>query len=646
MIKGLTKFLCILLPAFIIINLNCENEKKLNVPLKVIVLGIDGMDPNIVDNLINEKKLPNLKKLSEIGFFSPLKTTNPAESPVAWASFITGKNPGKTNLFGFLQRDTNSYFPNYSPTKFVEGNIDHFPYYINQRKGNAFWEIISKEKKEKSAVLFCPETFPPEYENGSIISGMEVPDIRGTTGAFTFYTTDSINYLPGNNIIYLKSENNNFQTFIRGPVNWLSNNKEEVKIPVYINFEKKTSSLSIKIDESIIKIDEGQWSDWVKISFPLNSSTEISGIGKFYLSEASSKKISLYLSPINIDPQDPLFKISLPEKFSKEIVKNNGLFATLGWECDTWALNDGYLDEKAFLESAYQIFNERKKILFDKIKSEKYSMIISVFGELDRIQHMFWRYIDPKSELYEKNAQPQIKNAIFNYYKMVDDLIGQVSSMIDSSTTLFLVSDHGFAPFRRSVNLNSWLVQNGFMKLNKSNSAQNSFFKDVDWNNTKAYGLGIGGIYINLEGREKNGIVKSIQYDNLRNEIIKKLLQLEDPLTKEKVIHHVYKKENIYEGEYINSAPDLVIGLIPGYRVSQLSSLGSVEKNIFNDNLRKWSGDHVSVDPSFVPGVFFTNKNAELDPIPDIKDIAPAILNIFGVKIPQQMDGTPFQIKN
>lgn len=614
--------------------------------LKLLILGVDGMDPAITEQLMGKGKLPHLAALAAAGTYSRLQTTNPAESPVAWASLITGSNPGRTGLFGFLERDPSTYQPVYAPTTFIKGRsmlnflpIEN-PRYINNRREPAFWYFLSQHGL-RSAVLWCPETFPPDEFNGEMLAGMEVPDIHGSTGTFAFYTSDESIPAIAETVIPLRFENGKAQTSIRGPSNWLTNEQEPLPIPLTLDLLDDHSALSITIDGKTQQMRPREWSEWFEMRFRLNVFTTVTAIGRFYL-QSTTPSVKLYLGPLNIDPRNPLFPISSPKQFSEELARSIGLFKTVGWETDTWGVNEGFLDEHALLTDAYETLHKQESIVLHLLEKREHGLFFAVFGGLDRLEHIFWRYRDHQHPFHNASASDEFQKAIENAYIEMDRAIGNILTRVDSQTTVMVLSDHGSVSFRRALNLNTWLVKNGFMRLRGNNDSlpQGTFFPGVDWRQTKAYALGIGGIYLNVVGREGEGMVREgEEYEKVRDEIIQKLTSLRDEKTGRAVMHRVHKREEIYGGSRLGAAPDLIVGLIPGYRVSQVSSLGGFEPDVLTDNLRRWSGDHVSVDPHFVPGVLFTNRRVQFSDPPSLIDIAPTIFGILGFAPPDSMDG-------
>jgi predicted AlkP superfamily phosphohydrolase/phosphomutase len=200
------------------------------------------------------------------------------------------------------------------------------------------------------------------------------------------------------------------------------------------------------------------------------------------------------------------------------------------------------------------------------------------------------------------------------------------------------MSDHGFKSFRRGVNINSWLYLNGYLHLKDGKTGAAEWFGDVDWTKTRAYGLGLGGIYINQKEREAQGLVAPGEETRaLKAELIRVLTGLKDDLRREVAITEVHDRDKIYGGPYKENAPDLIVGYNQGYRASWDSVTGKVSGAVFEDNTKAWSGDHC-IDPRHVPGVFFfSGRTASRTPA--ITDIAPTVLTLFGLPVPAHMDG-------
>lgn len=601
---------------------------------KVIILGIDAMDPIIIEKLMAQGRLHNFSALKIKGSYSPLATTVPSESVVAWTSFATGLSPSGHGIFDFIMRDPNNYLP-YLSLNEIENKQDKVKI-TTRRKGTAFWETLS-EKRIPSFVYFCPNTFPPNRLFGRMLSGMGVPDITGTMGKFTFYTTKVLTKEDRDSrgrIIQVEPNNQIVKTELYGPKVSFENSQTETKIPLEIVLNQKEQRILIHFQKNNLSLKKGIWSNWQKVSFSLGPFKMAYGIVKFYL-KSVEPEFELYVSPVNLDPQRPPFSISYPFNYSKKLAKKVGLYYTQGMPHDTWALTEDRLGEKAFLEHADGILNEKINILREELGQFKSGLFFFYFDTLDMTQHMFWRYIDPLHPLYEPGYP--CKDTIFNYYEKIDRIIGEALNYLDKDTTLIVLSDHGFNSFRFGVHLNRWLLENGYLFLKEGETENNEFFENVDWSKTKAYALGFGGIYLNKIGREYYGILDESEAQGVKQKIRKELKEFRNPDTQELIVNNIYDAQEIYNGPYLKDAPDLFVGFNAGYRASWQTALGGQSSVVIEENKRKWSGDHL-IDPILVPGVIFINKKVDLKN-PSIMDLAPTILDLFGIDKPNKMQG-------
>jgi predicted AlkP superfamily phosphohydrolase/phosphomutase len=249
--------------------------------------------------------------------------------------------------------------------------------------------------------------------------------------------------------------------------------------------------------------------------------------------------------------------------------------------------------------------------------------------------------------MYDAGLAAKHGDAIEKVYRRADALVGKLLEKIPENTTFMVMSDHGFHSFRRGVNLNTWLVQNGYMKFEGEQKSaaelfgRGKFFEGVDWSATKAYAVGLGQIYFNLRGREGQGVVSpGAEYKALQDEMRSKLLEVKDPDTGEPVFRDIYRRDDIYKGDYIQNAPDLQVGFNTGYRVGWQDTLGGVTRSVVENNNRKWSGDHCATATEISAGVLFSNRRINTDS-PSIMDLSPTILTLLGVPLPGDVDGKP-----
>ncbi len=334
--------------------------------------------------------------------------------------------------------------------------------------------------------------------------------------------------------------------------------------------------------------------------------------------------------------------VSHPPFYATYLAKRIGPYSTLGLAEDTWALNEGVIDDGTFLRQTYDIDRERESMFFAALDRLRKGSLVCVFDATDRIQHMFWRYLEKDHPAGRNREKAEHRDAIRELYKHNDALVGRVMERLEDGDVLMVISDHGFSSFRRGVNLNSWLLREGYLVLKDGADGASEWLRDVDWTKTRAYCLGLTGMFLNVKGREQHGIVEpGAGVEALKAEIIKKLSGLKDADKREVGIREAFDTSALYSGPYLENAPDLLIGYNAGYRTSWDCATGVVAGPVFEDNVKAWSGDHC-IDPRLVPGVFFCNRRVDTED-PALIDIAPTALRLFGVEPPAHMDGRPLQ---
>lgn len=691
---------------------------------KVVIIGFDGADYKLTDQWIKEGKLPNMAKLKQQGTFVPLMPTNPPQTPVSWASFATSLNPGRTKIFDFLKRDKGSYYPTFAMmtegTKpflfglrnplyigligagaiililiitliFVKRRVlitiiflviaagiffagyefankylpVKMPYAINNRQGKTFWRIAA-ENGIKTTVFRVPITYPAEdLIDGEMLSGLGVPDMRGTIGQPSIYTDDSSLSAKENEfsikIMLIDPDQNPIKTEILGPRNKFfydpekRDEMEEKNVPerintpleLFVDWKKEQVTVNANNQKALLKVKG--WSDWFVLDFKFNPVINLKGIARFYLASLHPRFV-LYMSPLHFHPSNHKLNFSYPADWAEILSKQFGLFKTMGWAVDTWTITSDLVDEDHFLDDMYFTVDQWEKMMKGLMTKNDYRLYIQVYYFTDRIQHVLWRLIDPQHPLYNKAKAEKYGKAIFDSYVKMDQIIGEAMALLPPDTVLIICSDHGFTSFRRGINYNTWLVKNGLMTLQGQNEVktlddlfgQGDFFTNVDWSKTKAYSMGLGAIYINLKGREPKGIVEpGAEYEQIKNEIIKGLEAYVDPETGAHPVARVYKREDIYNTFDSELIPDLRAANAENYRVSWQTTLGGVPPDIVENNMKNWSADHCSVEPSLVKEILLSNYKLARDN-PHIMDIYPSVLQILNINPPPDIDGKSF----
>jgi predicted AlkP superfamily phosphohydrolase/phosphomutase len=616
---------------------------------RLVIVGLDGQDPALTDRFMAEGLLPNFKKLADAGCYRRLQTTFPAVSPVAWSSFSTGTQPGRHNIFDFLDRDRRTYLPVLSSAHL--GSVKRFirlgrfriprerPELRLLRKSKPFWVVLG-EHRIWSTILRVPITFPPDRFYGAQLSAMSVPDLLGTQGTFLLFTTRPAleHFKEGGTRVAVTIQQDRIDTEVEGPENPFAADARPLSVRLGIVLDRSRRLVEVHASGTRVTLTPGHLSDWVTLRFRAAPGITVSGITRLLVIEMDDH-FSLYMSPINIDPEKPAMPVSHPLYYSMYLAKRIGPYATLGLAEDTWALNEGVTGEDVFLQQAYDIDRERQDMFFSALSRLRKGALVCVFDATDRIQHMFWRYLDPAHPAHSAAPGPH-REAIADLYRHNDALVGRVMAQLDDRDVLMVVSDHGFNSFRRGVNLNSWLHREGYLTLKPGSDGRADWLRDVDWTATRAYSVGLTGMFLNVKGREGQGIVEpGPDAAALKAEIIKKLNGLRDGDKDAIAIREAFDTATLYAGPYVGNAPDLLIGYNTGYRVSWEGATGIVAGPVFDDNTRAWSGDHC-IDPRLVPGVFFCSRAIETND-PALVDIAPTALRLFGIDPPAYMDGRP-----
>jgi predicted AlkP superfamily phosphohydrolase/phosphomutase len=613
---------------------------------RLVIVGFDGQEPTLTDAFLRAGHLPHFARLAATGCYHRLRTTSPPVSPVAWSSFATGTDPGRHGIFDFIDRDPRTYLPRISSTRIgtVTRALTLGPFRIPLgkpvirllRKSPPFWSLLG-DARIWSTVLRVPITFPPDRFYGAQLSAMAAPDLLGTQGTFFVYSTRpaKAGAKEAGVRIPLAFDADLAVTRITGPGNPLKVGEPPLDLEMRLVRDPANRTVTVELPGQRVRLAVGELSEWISLAFRAAPFVKVRGLCRMQVTELD-EHVTLYVTPISLDPERPVMPISHPSYYASYLAKKIGPYSTLGLAEDTGALNDGIVDDETFLKQTWDIEAERQAMFFAALDRLQEGALVCVFDATDRVQHMFWRDIDSSHPAGRGRDHARRPNAIEEQYRRNDAFLGRVIAQLGDGDLLMVLSDHGFTAFRRGVNLNRWLLDRGLLALKPGGDASAEWLKDVDWSRTRAYALGLTGIFLNLKGRERHGIVDPADAAALKAELIAALQALKDPDVKGTAIHSVRDTAVAYDGPYVDRGPDLLVGYNTGYRVSWDCASGIVAGPLFSDNLKRWSGDHC-IDSDLVPGVFLCSK--PINRAPAIIDIAPTALWLFGVEVPRHVQG-------
>jgi predicted AlkP superfamily phosphohydrolase/phosphomutase len=608
----------------------------------VIVLGFDGMDYELTKQMMAEGRLPNLSKLAARGAFRPLGTSMPPQSPVAWSNFITGLDAGGHGIYDFIHRDPKTMIP-YLSTSRAEASDRRLKLGKYQiplgsdkvellRHGQPFWEVLEK-RGVHTTVVRMPANFPPSGTASHELSGMGTPDILGTYGIFSYYTTDPFTWagkeVSGGKVYNVGVNEGVVKGTLYGPTNPFLVEAAKISAPftVYVDDVEPVAKIVVGSEERVLKV--GEWTDWVPISLDLVPTQSVPVIARFYL-KSVRPDFGLYVTPLNLDPGQPAMPISHPGSYAGELAAATGRFYTQGMPEETKAFKAGVFTAAEFEKQARIAGDEVVRQYAYVLDQFRDGLLFYYFGNGDQVSHMMWRAMDPAHPAY-KPADAAFADTVKKIYQQFDRIVGETLPRVEAGATLVVMSDHGFTSWRRAFHLNTWLKNEGYLTARDPDLKDDpGLYANVDWSRTRAYALGLNGLYINVAGREKDGVVDPAQREALAREIGEKLLQAVDPKTGERAVTKVLRREEYRDRGHLETGPDVIVGYAKGMRGSDESALGKLMPEAVTDNTEEWSGDHC-MDPDAVPGILFTSRPLR-KPAAKLDELAAAVLAEFGVE--------------
>lgn len=589
---------------------------------RVVVLGFDGVDPRLVERWMGGGHLPHLAALAERGGLGALGSTSPPNSPVAWSTFASGRDPSEHGVFGFIKRDPRTYLPGTAPytirgPRFGPGGVRP-PQATSHRIGPAWWDALDRAGVPVG-LLFVPYAFPPpRLRHGRVLAGLGVPDGRFTNSSFTRFTTEAAaagasDRVAGGRIVRLAPQGSKLETALEGP---RGPDKKYLRVPLQLEIDRRAGRLTIAMGGKRAQLSEGQRSDWFPVRFSAPGFA-LAGRVRFHLLEVRDS-LELYASPIQIDPGQPALTIGRPSDWAVQAVAEHGL-PTVGWVHDTSAVNAGVLPKEVFADAVLDTMRARAELLLAELAAGQARVQVGVFTGTDRAAHIFYR------ELEREDGGP-----LRRVYSAMDAIVGRVAASLSPADRLIVMSDHGFHPFERMLHVNTWLEQQGLFKREKAD-AEIRFLRAVDWAATQAYALGNGQLYVNQRGRESQGVVAAGKpRQALLARLREKLLALRDPATGAKPIRAVEPVADRAAPGLAERAPDLQLAFAPGWRSSWATSLGGAPTgDPLAPNPKAWCGDHAASARDETPGFLVADRRPKCSD-PDLKDLATSLVRLAG----------------
>jgi predicted AlkP superfamily phosphohydrolase/phosphomutase len=560
--------------------------------MRTLILGFDAFDPLVFERLVEKGLMPHLAEYVKGKGYARFSVSNPPQSEVSWTSIATGLNPGEHGIFDFVHRNPKTYTPSVSllPTRSSVFGTQFVPPY----NASTIFDYAVKQGFP-ATVLWWPATFPARPESPvRSLPGLGTPDIQGRLGVGTLFTSDEglISERRKTRTARLRNQGRDrWLGELEGPIRKARSNNQKSGIKFELQlFDDKLARL--RIGNKPIDLTLGEWSPILEVEFKMGLFYKIHALTRAILTEISPE-IKMYFLPLQIHPLNSPWRYASPGNFVKQTWKNCGPFLTVGWPQDTTALEEDCINDQQFLDLCVSILRARERILLYHLQDFHEGILGAVFDSLDRIQHMFW-----------KDRQDIIET----WYRKLDSLVGQVEAALSyedrKRTHMVIVSDHGFANFDYKVHLNRWLIERGYLK--SESGAENGSLNDVDWSRSQAYALGLNSVYLNLAGREGQGIVKRGEIETLTHRLRTELQSWVGP-DQMPVIQHAYPKDEALRGSFATYGPDILVGFSPGYRASQQTGLGEWAADSLEPNIDHWGADHC-IDPQAVPGVLLSNR--------------------------------------
>lgn len=592
---------------------------------RVVVLGFDGVDPTLLERFRAAGRLPNLDAVIARGDLRSLGTTTPPLSPVAWSSFATGLPPSDHGVFGLVRREPGTYRLA-SAAQALEPPIVWMgvplrpPALRSLRAGRSFWRMAGAAGR-RSVVLRVPYGFPEPGGDGErksrVLGGVGVPDAGLAVSRYTVLAGAGDAAEAGPRMRSLDWDGARGQATL-APIELAG---RESAAPT-VGVERSPGGLRIRLGDDRALVKAGRWSEPLAFAYDLGPFLSVPATVRFFVRAVEPPE--LFVSAPSLDPRDAWLAVSTPDDFAARLWAQVGFYDSIGWSQPTEAYEDGWLDADGFLRHVAFSLDWLRRATLHEIDQRDAELVVAVFTETDRVTHLFHREMESGEDA-----------AVEDVYRAMDRIVGDVARHLPDGTRLLVVSDHGFSAFTRAVSVNRWLVERGW----QARTSAGDGLRGVDWSRTRAYALGLGQVYLNLRGREPQGIVApGAEADALLTTIADGLGSLVDPADGGPVVASVDRGRAVFAGPFEDRAPDLLVSFVPGARMAFVDGTGGAATTVVAPNPGRWSGDHGAGRARDVPGVLVSSEPLRAGSA-SLLDVAPTVLDWLEVPIPEQLPG-------
>ena len=593
---------------------------------RLVVLGVEGLDPRLLDDLVARGRVPNLARLHR----SDLETTIPSDPATAWSSFATGMSPAGHGILGDVMRSPASY--DLAAPCLGDPRAE--------RLGEPFWSAAARGGK-RVRVLRAPYSCPPSTKDGAeVLGGAGTPDIGGGPGAYLLVRPAAAaagsRPPPGGLLVPAGPRSGGgWSAIIEGPEQGGTGTSAAITLSWTGEAGEEDRVLLVEGGRQAVRAAPGKWSDWIELAFE-GSGKKVTGITRI-LPLTGGPGLEAVLEPVSADPYAPVVPLSSPRYYAGFLADRYGRFRTTGSLVDEHAFAAGRIGPAALLNQTYASWEQSERMTLGELGRGGWDLLVSVMPQMGPAVRVLARAGDDRLPAGDASLEADYGENLEKLYLRLDGLVGEIMKGLTASDRLIVVGVRGVRPVRRELNLTTWLVSEGHTALaRKARSSSRDGYADVDWERTGAYAAGAGAVYLNLAGREPRGAVQpGSQAQELLDDIREGLLALRDgssPVVKEVVVG-----AEAFSGPALDRAPDLLVVLHAGYAFGPACRLGAVPAAVLQDSARPWIPASDGGDPADAGGVLLATLPPRGDP--SVVDLAPTVLGFFKVKPPPTCTG-------